>query len=95
MAKLAACPNVHMKISGFGSRVFGFGFDERQQPPSSKELADAIEPYVKTALEPWRHVTFCTFLSLLVFHHYYFLISNNHNMCFAGIICVFFCRRSY
>ncbi|HVH74268.1 MAG TPA: amidohydrolase family protein [Stellaceae bacterium] len=47
----AACPNLHVKLGGLGMRIFGFGFHERELPPSSEELAAAWRPYVETCIE--------------------------------------------
>jgi len=51
IAELAACPNVNMKLGGLGMTSFGFGFHEREAPPSSQELADTWRPYVETCIE--------------------------------------------
>lgn len=48
---LAGCPNVFVKLGGMGMRLFGFDFADRQQPPSSDELAQAWRPYIETAIE--------------------------------------------
>jgi predicted TIM-barrel fold metal-dependent hydrolase len=48
---LAEHPNVFMKISGAGMRVFGFGFDRRTTPPGSDELAQAMSPYASHCLD--------------------------------------------
>lgn len=48
---LAKHPNVFMKISGAGMRVFGFGFDVHPTPPGSDELARAISPYASHCLD--------------------------------------------
>jgi L-fuconolactonase len=48
---LAQCPNVNMKLGGLGMTSFGFGFHERDTPPSSQELADTWRPYVETCIE--------------------------------------------
>jgi predicted TIM-barrel fold metal-dependent hydrolase len=46
--ELALCPNVHMKLGGFGMKIYGFGmgFGDRQRPASSQELAEAWAPWV-------------------------------------------------
>ena len=49
--EVASCPNVHVKLGGLGMRLFGFGFHERDMPPSSEELAAAWRPYVETCIE--------------------------------------------
>ena len=36
VAALAQCPNVNVKLGGLGMTSFGFGFHERDTPPSSK-----------------------------------------------------------
>lgn len=48
---LAKQPNVSMKISGAGMRVFGFGFDAHPTPPGSDELAHAMSPYASHCLD--------------------------------------------
>lgn len=40
------CPNVHVKLSGLAMRVCGFRFDERDKPPTSKELAESWKYYI-------------------------------------------------
>lgn len=51
MAELAHCPNVRVKIGGFGMIVCGPRWHERPQPPSSIELAAAWRPYVETCID--------------------------------------------
>jgi predicted TIM-barrel fold metal-dependent hydrolase len=51
MRRLAAYPNVSLKVGGFGMRLFGFGFQDRELPPLSEDLAPAWRPYVDTAIE--------------------------------------------
>lgn len=48
---LAECPNVKMKLTGLGMRVFGFGFGDRPEPPTSEELAAAWTPLILTSIE--------------------------------------------
>jgi predicted TIM-barrel fold metal-dependent hydrolase len=48
---LSTCPNVHVKIGGFGMRLFGFDFHEQDDPPASAQLAEAWRPYAETTLE--------------------------------------------
>jgi len=48
---LAACPNVHAKVGGFGMRLYGFGFHELPEPPPSQQLAEAWRPYVDAIVE--------------------------------------------
>ena len=45
IAALATCPNVIIKLGGFGMQNPGFGWTARPTPPDSTELAGAIEPY--------------------------------------------------
>jgi L-fuconolactonase len=47
---LAELPNTVAKIGGLGMRINGFGFHEREQPPSSENLADAWRDYVHEAI---------------------------------------------
>ena len=51
MRRLADCPNVAVKIGGFGMIICGARWHERALPPSSEELADAWRPYVETCTE--------------------------------------------
>ncbi len=51
MARLAALPNVVMKVGGLGMRVGGFQFHEAPLPPTSAQLAVAWKPYVETAID--------------------------------------------
>ena len=51
MRRLADCPNVAVKIGGFGMIICGARWHERALPPSSAELADAWRPYVETCTE--------------------------------------------
>ena len=51
LAEVAACPNVYMKLGALGSKRAGFGWHERDRPPSSQELASAWRPYVETCIE--------------------------------------------
>lgn len=43
--------NVCVKLGGLGMPVNGFGFQDRDVPPSSQELADTWRPYVETCIE--------------------------------------------
>lgn len=49
--RLAACPNVFIKLGGLGTSVFGYDFADRPQPPSSQQLADAWRPWFEPAIE--------------------------------------------
>jgi L-fuconolactonase len=48
---LANCPNIHVKIGGFGTAVFGYDFASQSKPPSSEELAREWQPLVDTTLD--------------------------------------------
>lgn len=50
LANLARCPNVRIKIGGFGMIVCGPRWHERPAPPTSAELAQAWRPYVETCI---------------------------------------------
>src|SRR3954467_8007046 len=39
-----------MKLGGLGTTSIGFGFHERDRPPSSQELADTWRPYIETCI---------------------------------------------
>ena len=45
---VAACANVVMKVGGIQMAVNGFGWHERERPPSSDELLDGECPVVRT-----------------------------------------------
>jgi predicted TIM-barrel fold metal-dependent hydrolase len=45
MDELAQCPNVVVKIGGLQMPINGFGWRERERPPGSDDLAEAIRPY--------------------------------------------------
>jgi len=46
ISRLASdCPNVCVKLSGLTMPVCGFGWEKQSSPPSSEELATAMEPY--------------------------------------------------
>jgi predicted TIM-barrel fold metal-dependent hydrolase len=51
MAELAQCPNVVVKLGGFGMIICGPQWHEAEIPPSSLELADAWRPYIETCIE--------------------------------------------
>lgn len=49
--ELAACPNVNIKLGGLGMTSFGFGFEHREAPPGSQELADTWRAYIEPCIE--------------------------------------------
>jgi predicted TIM-barrel fold metal-dependent hydrolase len=49
--RLAACPNVVVKLGGLGMPHAGFGFDTRPEPATATELAEAWRPYIETCIE--------------------------------------------
>ena len=51
LTRLAAFPNLHVKLGGLGMALAGFGFHQRAEPPSSGELAIAWKPYVAFCIE--------------------------------------------
>lgn len=51
LVELARCPNVVVKAGGLGMLFFGFGFERRDVPASSAELAAAWRPYVETCID--------------------------------------------
>ena len=51
IAELAACPNVVAKLGGIAMPRNGFGWHERDVPPTSQELADATRPYYLYTIE--------------------------------------------
>ena len=42
---LSRCPNVVVKLGGCGMPAYGWGYSEREKPPTSKEMAAAWQPY--------------------------------------------------
>ncbi|MFM9967657.1 MAG: amidohydrolase family protein [Burkholderiales bacterium] len=47
----AACPNVIMKLGGLGQPRVGFGWERREAPPGSEELAQAYAPWYLFCIE--------------------------------------------
>lgn len=51
MARVAQCPNVVLKVGGFGIHVIGLDFHKQATPPDSQTLAEAFKPYAHTCIE--------------------------------------------
>ncbi|VVT10363.1 amidohydrolase family protein [Erythrobacter sp. EC-HK427] len=51
MQDLAQCPNVSVKIGGFGMIIGGAKWHLAESPPSSERLANAWRPYVETCID--------------------------------------------
>jgi L-fuconolactonase len=51
MQRLAACPNVHVKLGGLAMMICGFDFHRCAVPASSQELATAWAPYLEGSIE--------------------------------------------
>ncbi len=51
IAALARCPNVSVKLGGMGMPFCGFGWSERDVPPGSVHLAEAMAPYSRWCIE--------------------------------------------
>lgn len=51
MAELATCPNVRVKIGGFGMRLIGFDYRLRERPASSTELANEWRPFANQCID--------------------------------------------
>ena len=49
--ELAKCQNVVVKLGGIGMCSFGFGFHDRDYPPTSEEVAEAWRIYVEPCIE--------------------------------------------
>ena len=49
--EVAKRPNVTCKVGGLGMPFWGFGFENREGPVGSAELAQTWRPYVETAIE--------------------------------------------
>ncbi len=51
IVELAKSPNVVAKLGGINMIMNGFGWHERERPPSSEELAEATRPYYEHTIE--------------------------------------------
>jgi L-fuconolactonase len=51
IANLSTCPNVTVKLGGFGSTRSGYDWHERVVRPASAELADTMAPYFDFCIE--------------------------------------------
>ena len=49
--RLAACPNVVVKLGGLAMKINGFDWHKRARPPGSEELAAAVAPYLLHCIE--------------------------------------------
>jgi predicted TIM-barrel fold metal-dependent hydrolase len=48
---VAQCPNIAVKLGGFGMGIAGLRFGERPNPPTSTQLAAAMKPYFEVTVE--------------------------------------------
>lgn len=51
LTSLARCPNVAIKLGGFGMRMFNFGFEAWERPASSEQLAEVWGPYAQACID--------------------------------------------
>ena len=51
MDELSTCPNVVIKLGGFGMPLGGFEWHKRDAPPSSQDIADVMGPYYFHCIE--------------------------------------------
>lgn len=51
ITELATCPNVVAKLGGINMEINGFGWHERERPPTSQELMEATRPYYEHTIE--------------------------------------------
>ncbi len=51
IAELAQCPNVVAKLGGINMAINGFGWHERDRPPTSQQLSEATAPYYEHCIE--------------------------------------------
>jgi len=51
MVELAKCPNVCVKLGGLGMGYLGLGFDKRDKPAPSQQLAEAWGPLFEHCIE--------------------------------------------
>ncbi len=50
MAELAKCGNVFIKLGGLTMAASGFGWNKREKPAGSSELAEAMSPYYQAVI---------------------------------------------
>jgi len=62
MPKIAACPNVYLKLGGMMMRLAVFDYNAEPAPLSSKQLAEAWRPFIAPSIE-WFGAERCTFES--------------------------------
>lgn len=51
LGRLAARPNVCVKVGGMGMPVFGFGFEHGESPPGSADLVRAWQPLIDACVD--------------------------------------------
>ena len=51
ISALSDCPNVCLKLGGLGMPIMGFGFENREDAPTSDDLATAWRPFIEPAIE--------------------------------------------
>ena len=51
IAELAQCPNVVAKLGGINMPLNGFGWHERDRPPTSQQLSESTAPYYEHCIE--------------------------------------------
>ena len=51
ISELASCPNVVAKVGGIQMQINGFGWDERERPPTSDELLEANRRWYEHTIE--------------------------------------------
>jgi predicted TIM-barrel fold metal-dependent hydrolase len=51
IAELSTCGNVVAKLGGINMEINGFGWHERERPPTSQELMEATHPYYEHTIE--------------------------------------------
>ncbi len=62
MERVAACPNVQLKLSGLAMPICGFDFGGRASPPGTAEVVDAFAPLLEFAIDTFG-VDRCSFAS--------------------------------
>jgi predicted TIM-barrel fold metal-dependent hydrolase len=51
ISELSSFDNVYIKLGGLGMRICGYGWNEKDKPPVSSELARVFEPYYMWCIE--------------------------------------------
>jgi len=51
ITELARSPNVHVKVGGMPMSICGFGWHQRERPPTSEEICETLRPWYEHCIE--------------------------------------------